>query len=367
MNSGNYDQAISTALNKLRKNKSKKRNQDYVLMLHDAYGKVMERDLSTITHLKKDNNPETYKQVYEMYLDLDGRQEAIKPLLPLQVNGKNIAFDFNNYSSNIISAKTKLADYLYEKGIQVLEGDDKYAIREAHAELSYLDNISPNYENTRDLLVEAHERGKDYILVSINNQTHQVIPARLEEELLNFDTYGINKFWSEYHASPQPKRNYDYAMQLNLKQINVSPERINQREVLREREIKDGWEYEKDKNGNVVKDSLGNDIKYERFINVRARLYETIQHKSAQVIADVVYLDNNNKQLLDTFTIDSGFTFEHIFARFRGDKRALLAEDTQLLNNRRLPFPTNEQMVFDTGEDLKLQLKDIIAQQQFDF
>ena len=156
-------------------------------------------------------------------------------------------------------------------------------------------------------------------------------------------------------------RNYDFAMQLNLKQIHISPERINQREFLREREVSDGWEYEKDKNGNVAKDSLGNDIKFEKFINTRARLYETIQTKTAQVIADVVYVDNRSQQVLDTFTIDSGFTFEHIFARYRGDKRALTAEDLQLLNNRRIPFPSNEQMVFDTGEDLKLQLKNIIG------
>jgi hypothetical protein len=360
VNSGNYDKAIATALQKLRKNKDAKRNYDYVIMLQDAYYKVVERDLNDIAYLKKDNNPETFKIIFEMYQDLDARQEAIKPLLPLFVNGKNIAFNFNNYSNAIVDSRTALADYLYEKGIALLEGDDKQNIREAYRELAYLDDISPNYENTRDLLAEAHERGKDYILVSINNSTDQVIPVRLEEELLNFDTYGLNKFWSEYHANQQPNRNYDFAMQLNLKQINISPERINEREFLREREIKDGWEYEKDQNGNVVKDSLGNDIKYEKFINVRARLYETIQTKSAQVVGDVVYLDIDTKQTLDTFTIDSGFIFEHIFARFRGDKRALLSEDRQLLNNRRLPFPSNEQMVFDTGEDLKLRLKDII-------
>jgi len=360
VNSGNYNQAITTALSKLRKNKDKKRNQDYVIMLHDAYHKVVERDLNTIEHLKKDNNPETFKDIFEMYVDLDARQEAIKPLLPLYANGKKITFKFKNYSDVILVSKNKLSDYLYEKGLDLLESDDKHIIRNAHSELAYLDRISPNYENTRELLNEALERGKDYVLVSINNATEQVIPARLEEELLNFDTYGLNKFWSEYHANAQPNRKYDFAMHLNLRQINISPERINQREFLREREISDGWEYEKDRNGNVLKDSLGNDIKYEKFINVRARLYETIQTKSAQVVGDVVYLDNNTQQTLDTFTIDSGFVFEHISARFRGDKRALLAEDRQLLNNRQLPFPSNEQMIFDTGEDLKVRLKQII-------
>ena len=360
VNSGNYDRAINTALDKLRKNKDKKRNYDYAIMLQDAYYKVVERDLENIAHLKKDNNPEMFRNIYELYLDLDARQEAIKPILPLNVNGKNIRFTFNDYSNDIIGSKTQLADYLYEKGLNLLESDDKQTIRQAYSELSYLERISPNYENTRDLLSEAHERGKDRILVSILNNTQQVIPQRLEAELLNFDTYGLNKFWSEYHANKVPNLNYDYAMHLNLKQIDVSPERVNQREFLREKEIADGWEYEKDRNGNVVKDSLGNDIKYEKIIKVRGRLYETIQTKSAQVIADVVYIDAQSNQPVDTFTIDSGFVFEHIFARYKGDKRALNKADRQLINNRLLPFPSNEQMVFDTGEDLKLQLKSII-------
>lgn len=361
VNSGNYDQAINTALSKLRKNKTKKRNSDYVLALQNAFAKVVERDINTINKFKQDNNPEYLKNIYETYLALDKRQEAIKPLLPLYANGKAATFNFSNYNNAITSSRNKLADYLYEKGIQLLESNDKYTIREAHKELSYLERISPNYEKTRDLLAEAHERGKNYILVSINNRTQQVIPQRLEDDLLNFDTYGLNKFWSEYHAQKAPNRTYDFAMQLNLKQINISPERINEREIVRELEVSDGWEYEKDHNGNVVKDSLGNDIKYEKFVIVRGRLYETIQTKSARVIADVVYLNNANRQVLDTFPIESGFIFEHIFARYRGDKRALNADDRILLRNRRVPFPSNEQMVYDSGEDLKLKLKDIIS------
>ncbi|SFD05120.1 hypothetical protein [Algibacter pectinivorans] len=360
VNSGNYDGAINTALEKLRKNKNKKRNYEYVIMLQDAYNKVVNRDLEAIEHLKKDANPETFKKIYELYIDLNARQNAIKPILPLTVNGKDIPFSFNDYSDNIIDSKTQLADYIYEKGLNLLESDNKQDIKQAHTELSYLERLSPNYENTRELITEAHQRGKDYILVSIHNDTQQVIPQRLETDLLNFETYGLNKFWSEYHANQIPNLNYDYAMNLNFKQIEIAPERINQREFLREKEVSDGWEYEKDRKGNVVKDSLGNDIKHEKVIKVSARLYETIQTKSSQIIAEVVYINNQSNQLVDTFTIDSGFVFELVFAKYKGDIRALNNEDTKLLNNRRLPFPSNEQMVYDTGEDLKLQLKDII-------
>ena len=65
--------------------------------------------------------------------------------------------------------------------------------------------------------------------------------------------------------------------------------------------------------------------------------------------------------MIDAFSIDSGFVFENIFGTYRGDKRALVRDDINLLNQRQLRFPSDEQMVYDTGEDLKLKLKDIIG------
>ncbi|MEP1487144.1 MAG: hypothetical protein ABJK28_01800 [Algibacter sp.] len=365
VNTGNYDQAITTALDKLKTNKNKKRKYDYVLMLQDAYYKVVDRDLSAIAHLKKDNNPEALRNIYKLYIDLNARQEAIKPILPLNVNGKDIPFKFKNYTDDIFEAKENVSDYMYEKGINLLESDDKSTIREAYNTLDYLQRINPNYENTRELLEEAHQRGTYYILVAINNQTQQIIPARLEDDLLNFDTYGLNKFWSVYHTNKVDNLKYDYAMQLNLKRINISPERIKEREFLREKDIKDGWKYELDSAGNVAKDTLGNDIKVDKIIRVKCRLLETIQTKSSQVIGDVVYQNLASNQIINSFPIDSEFIFEYIFANSRGDKRALNNDDRNLLNNRRVPFPSNEQMVYDTGEDLKLQLKDIITRQRF--
>lgn len=361
INTGNYDAAIQDALKKLESNKDKKRKQDYVLMLGDAYTKVVDRDLNDIIHLKKDNNPEQYRQIYETYMDLHLRQEAIKPVLPLQVNGKTVKFKFNDYSNSIQEYREKTSDYLYDQGLKLLESDDKRIIREAYDTFNYVERINPNYEDTRELMEEAHQRGTNYVMVSIENQTHQIIPSRLEDDLLNFNTYGLNQFWTVYHANANSEIQYDYAMQLQLKQINISPEQIREREVLREREIVDGWEYQLDRNGNVMKDSLGNDIKVDKIVKVRARLFEVVQTKSSQILGEVVYVDLKTNQVLDRFPIDSGFVFENFFATFRGDERALLNEDRDLVRNRRVPFPSSEQMVYDTGEDLKAKLKTIIG------
>ncbi|WP_400079338.1 hypothetical protein [Winogradskyella sp. R77965] len=357
---GNYDQAISEALRKLENNKDKKRKQDYIVMLEDAYYKVLEEDLRDVAHLKKDGNPEQFKTIYNIYLDLEARQNAIKRILPLKINGKTLNLKFNDYSSEIVDYRYKTSEYLIGQGITLLDSEDKYNARKAYDIFSYIELINPNFDENRSLIDEAHQKGIDYVNVSVVNETHQVIPQQLENELLDFNTYGLDQFWTVYHANTVETIDYDFAMQLQLKRINISPERINERQQLRQRQIVDGWEYLLDDNGNVAKDSLGNDIKVDRIINVRARFVEVIQTKSAQVIADVVYTDLKQNQIIDNFTIDSGFTFENVFGRFRGDERALNRNDRNLLRQRQVRFPSDTQMVYDTGEDLKQKLKGIL-------
>jgi hypothetical protein len=366
ISNGNYDHAINDALEKLENNKDKKRKQDYIVMLEDAYYKVLEEDLQTIAHLKKDGNPEHYKAIYEAYLDLESRQNAIKRVLPLKINGKSLSLDFKDYTSEIVDYRYKTSDYLIGQGITLLDSNNKFNSRKAYNIFSYIERINPNFEETRSLITEAYEKGIDYIHVSIVNETQQVIPRQLENELIDFNTYGLNQFWTKYQSNIEDTITYDFAMQLQLKQINISPERINERQELREKQVIVGWEYQLDSDGNVVKDSLGNDVKIDKISNVRARFVKVLQTKSAQVIADVVYTDLKQNKVIDVFNMDSTFVFENVFGRYRGDERALNKNDRSLLRQRQIQFPSDEQMVYDAGEDLKLKLKDVISAYRLD-
>lgn len=362
---GNYDLAINEALRKLDNNKDKKRKQDYIVMLEDAYYKVLEEDLQDVEHLKKDGNPEQFKTIYEIYLDLDARQNAIKHVLPLQINGKSLNLKFNDYTSEIVDYRNKTSEYLIDEGIALLDSEDKHNARKAYDLFSYIERINPNFEETRSLMTEAHQKGTDYVMVSIKNQTYQIIPQQLESDVLNFNTYGLDTFWTEYHVDSAQDITYDYTLQLQLKQIRISPEKMNTRQELKQRQIVDGWEFKTDREGNFITDSLGNKIKIDKIINVKARYFETHQFKSTHVLANLVYTDLRANQILDVFPIDSEFIFEHVYATFRGDERALDRRALELVRVRPLYFPTDAQMVYDTGEDLKLRLKDVINSYRF--
>ncbi len=361
LHSGNYNQAIKDALRKLETNKDKQRKQDYVVLLEDAYYKAVDRDINTINHLKKDGNPEHYKAIYDRYLDLNSRQKAIKAVMPLQIGGNILNLKFQDYSDELIASRNNVSDYLYDKGLALLETDNKNSIREAYDIYRYIDRINPNYEDTRSLMQEAHERGTEFVIVTIENHSNQIIPQRLEDELLNFDTYGLDQFWTVYHANADVSIDYDFAMQLQLKQILMSADELHEKQLLKEKQIVDGLKYQYDANGNVMKDSLGNDIKIDNVINVRAQYFEFNQFKSTKVIANVIYVDLKQNRTLDALPIDSEFVFQNRFATMRGDERALDRRDLELLRNQRMLFPSNADMVYHTGEDLKLKLKRIIS------
>ncbi|AOW19860.1 hypothetical protein [Urechidicola croceus] len=362
---GNYDKVITQALKKLDNNKDKKRKEDFILMLEEAYYKSVEQDLKTIGHLKKDGNSEYYKEIFDIYLNLDARQDAIKPILPLKVGNRTIKITFTDYSDEIIEYKSKVSQIMYEKGMALLNSNYKLDNRDAYNTFSYIESINPNYSDVRNLMNEAHYKGTDFIIVSIQNQTNQIIPRRLENELLNFDTYGLNDFWTEYHTSTENNIQYDYAMELQLKRINVSPQRVNDKEYTREKKIVDGWKYAKDRNGNIKKDSLDQNIKVDKIITVRSKVHKITQMKSSKIFGQVVMINLNTNKIIEKFPLESGFVFENIYATYRGDKRALTNNDLNLLQGRRIHFPSNEEMVYDTGEDLKNKLKHIIDSFKF--
>ena len=357
---GNYDQAITDAIGKLRINKDKRGKEDIIILLEEAFNKATERDLNNIDFLKRDQNPENYIRIYDAYVNLDNRQERIKPLLPLYANGREVNLNFNNYMSQIVSYKNNASEQIFGNATALLNSNNKLDIRNAYNDLREIENINPNYKDVRQLMETAHQRGTDFVLVDMVNDSGKIIPVRLETDLLNFSSYGLNNFWAVYHSTPEDKINYDYNMRVNLRGINISPEQIKERQIIKEKQIADGKKNLLDERGNTVKDSLGNTIEVDNLKTVRCEYYEFTQFKATQVTGNVEYVNLNTKQLVDAFPVTSEFIFEHIYATSRGDRRALETTLIPFLERRAVPFPTEEQMIYDSGEDLKLQLKNII-------
>ncbi len=368
INSGDYSGAINTAISKLSHNKTKKGNQDLILLLEEVFKKNTERELKDIKFSKKDGNPANHEKIYNKYLALNAIQERIAPLLPLNIykEDREASFKFKDYTDNIVASKNDLSDYLYTNASMLISSaSNKFDYRQAFEDFNYLEKINPNYKDTKNKIEEAYQKGIDYVNVALFNDSEIALPKKLEKDLLNFNTYDLDNMWTRFHTNKIQHIDYDYEMKIRFISILISPERIENKHIIKEKQVKDGWKYTLDESGNVRKDSLGNDIKVDKFKTIRCDFYEHIQQKDVKISGDVSYFDLKTKQQLNSYPLTSGFVFEYIYADYQGDKRALNDDMLGFSRKQAVPFPSNEQMVYDSGEDLKNNLKAILKRYEF--
>jgi len=358
---GDYEQVIDLAVKKLQKDPYGKNNEAHISFLEEAFYQAVAEDQRRLDYLQKENNPANSREIYYLYCDLDKRQEFVRPITAI----RPIEIRFQDYSAALISSKRKFADYLFSEGNRMLQRNTIADARYAYGYFSDLKNLQSNYQGVDEKLNEAHFMGTDFVMVRLQNFSGQIIPFQLEKDLLDFNTYGINDFWTEYHTRRENNIRYGYGIDLNFRQINVSPERIFEKEYQRKKEIVDGWEYLRDRYGNIVKDSLGNSIKIDKILTVTASITYTEQDKSVNVGADAVYTDLNRNQVINSYPIGTEFNFRNVFARYRGDIRALTEEDLEHIKYDFFPFPSAQQMVYDAGNDIKSRLKETLRSHRF--
>ena len=185
--------------------------------------------------------------------------------------------------------------------------------------------------------------------MQLENATFTRIPGSLLDELLfrNFE----DEKWIQYHFNNEIQFP-DREIRLVIDQLEIGPERIQERYFVDTKEIEDGFEYVLDQNGNVLKDSLGNDVKETVYRQIKAKVIETHQLKTGLVSGQIQH-KNLVTGRIDRIPFDSDILFEHFSATFKGDRRALAEDSKRFLGQVPLPFPEDQQMVFDLVNALK--------------
>ena len=359
MKSGNYDAAIQKSVKKL---KHKKQNDKEIIVLEESYQKANDRDRQSIAFLKKEGKPDNWDPIFAIYSKLAQRQENIKPLLPLHIAGqsRDAHFDIVNYSDEIIQAKKNATEYFYAHALALLEKNNKSDARKAYSELQRVKSYSSNYKDVDKELIRAKNMGISYVLFKMKNTTGVPLPPSFEDELTKISLNDLNSEWLSYQTHETKGFDYDYVIVVNMKNINVSPEAVKETNYTETKVVKDGFKYALDANGNVKKDSLGNDIKIPKTKTISCNVIETYQNKKAIIAGTLDYINNTNGQLMKTDPIASENFFEYRSSAAIGDIEALKPETKAKLGNHPVPFPSGFEMLLQAGQVLKGMVKDII-------
>jgi hypothetical protein len=353
---GNYDEAIKTAVKKLRIDSS---DQEQIEVLDKAYLFGNQQDYDRIKFLKEEGSPFNWDEIFERFSNLKNRQALVSSVLPLQLGDQTIDYEYIDYDSEIIQAKRNAADYFWNHANELMEKGDKESYRQAYYEFKKAKEYAGNINNINQLIEEAHWKGISRVFVSLENKTQLKLPNQFKKDLLSFGVTDFNSEWVEFHTTnPSNNTYYDYFSIVNLKKIEVSPEQAQQKERMESKEIEDGWEYILDDNGNVVKDSEGNDIKIPKKGTISCTLIETHQYKAAKLEGDIELVQNEPRKVIRQIPIGAESVFEHISARAIGDVNALSDESKELLKNTSVPFPHDLDLIIDGAETLKKSIRD---------
>jgi hypothetical protein len=358
---GNYNAAFYGAVKKLKKNKN---NDKMIRVLEKSFRLANQSDQEKISFLTLEGNPDRWNDVHTSYLSLKQRQSAIRAVLPLKLsNGRILDFPVTNYDEEIIKAKNSAANFHYTRGSNLLEKATRSEARLAYSDFMVVKKFFDFYKDTDQKINQSLHIGTSYVIFKMQNINRLPLPPAFERELMAISLNGLNRQWLTYHTQELKEFQYDYAIQLNIQNIIVSPEGLKEVHFTETKEVEDGFQYKLDGRGNVMKDSLGNDIKIPKLKTITCNLIETQQKKSARIVGRIDFIDNYSNQLLLSEPIGSDFFFDHISLIAVGDVNALKVETKKRLGNRPMPFPSDPDMVLQAGFVLKEMTKNILYNQ----
>ena len=345
---GNYDAVVNSISEKLKNNPNHKDKKQLIPLLEKAYKLAVKEDMRQLKSLQTEPNGVNSSNIYWIYKGLDQRQDIVRPLTQIMP----INTEFKDYTVVLRKSKNTYARHLFDQAQGLLGMNTQEQAREAHKLLVQIKKLTPEFNGLEKTLALAHDRGTQHYGVKIKYEAGAVLPAPLLKELQWYRPGNLDEFWKAYHFGPCNGR-IDQSVQLNINALSFGPDELVHETISRKKSIEDGWEYATDRYGNTVLDSLGQPIKVPIIKILRATLMRSHQHKEAVMQAKIWTQNHELGTKAGPFPLNELLVFDNYYARFEGEREALLPEDLEMINNRPLPFPTDAQMTSDLGRQIK--------------
>jgi hypothetical protein len=348
---GNYDAAIEKAVKQLRKDS---RDTKEAANLETAYRIANDQDNERIKLLKMEGKPSGWDEIYLLYKKLYDRQALVRTV-------PSLSYPYVDYTQDMLAAKKKAADFYFAHGTELMKNNNKESYRQAYQEFIRAKQYVGDYEGIEAKLSESRYMGISRVLVQLQNRSVLVFPKEMVDNLLTLDLPQLNSDWVEYHTSVLDQNmQFDYFVNINISNIAVTPDQSVNADSTIKRDIEDGFSYVLDKKGNVMRDSLGNDIKVKKYKTVQCALIETIQRKACKIEGDVEVIQVNPNKQVKKDPIGAQSRFENISSRAVGDMQALNAQQLERTKSKIVPFPSDIEMVMRCSDNLRMAIRGVM-------
>jgi hypothetical protein len=324
---GNYENSVSTAINRLQKSPGNKKASE---TLRKAYPLAQNLHLTRIKQLtasqdrfKWDQIATSYSRLNQMY-DEVWRCPSCLEILP---NVKNFR---NEYGA----AANRAADERYNAGVEELAKGDRASAIDAYRHFQRVQELKPNYKDTPQKLEESKYYATLKVVIDqipVHSRTlglsHEFFQNRLYEFV---ERGGFNEFirlYSPVEAEREGLEQPDHIIVMQFDDFVVGQTYFKEasRQITMDSVVV----------GSIEIDGENKDV----YGTVEATYTDYSKYLDSRGILDLKIYDGRTDRILFQRKMSGNYQWLSEWASYKGDKRALTEEELERANQREAPSP----------------------------
>lgn len=330
LQNGDYDQAVYTAINRL---KSKPNKSKAVETLKAGYDFALDRHLDKIKDIKLSDDVFKWERIVTEYQAINNLAYAIGDC-PACLS---IIPDAPKYVAEASDAKYFAAEARYKQGVKLLEKKNKPDARDAYYNFEKAEQYYPDFKDAKTKMDDAYWAAVIRVRVEpvqVNSRLYKLsneyFQNKIDEYLKNYERKSFVKFYSPEEAM-LVKLQFDQVLQLNFDDFVVGQTYIKERiEEIKRENVKIG----------ETRDSARKII----YGTVSGKLTTFEKTISSSGLLDFRIIDLATNKVVNQDKMPGTYLWMDTWGAYRGDERALTENDKVLLNRRESRPPAPQEL-----------------------
>lgn len=330
-NKGRYDDAVVLLVKKLQKRPKDAMALDLLPKAYNASQRFHEDRVNGFmvsnNELKWENIRQEYRSLQRLYDAIHGSPAALAIVTP------------KDYRGAITGAQENAAQVRYDRGVELLEQDNKPSARRAFDEFDACVALIPNFRNAAQLRDEAFQRGVVNVVVrniDIRSSHYQFSADQFRDVLIrNLQSRNINRFvrFTDERVASRNNLHADQVLEMNFYDFIVGQTYVDRsrKEVSREIEAAS------------TKDSTGKKV-VTRYKTVKATLYFVKATVVSEGLLDYRVIDVANNNIIHGDRLPGSYTWVNEFAYYKGDLQALTDQERSQMGGEDIPPPPPQEL-----------------------
>jgi len=338
---GRYDEAVVLAAKKLGKKPNDASTLD---ILQNAYRFAVEDHESRIRNYSNSNSDLRFENIYREYTSLQYLYEAIRrsPSVYSVVQP-------TDYSSYITTYKEEAGNARFERGLELLDQNNKQSSREAYYEFQKALALKPGDLSIKQKMEESYANAVTHVVIlPLTRYGYQY-------GSYNFDYQNFNYNILRYLNNNSRSQFVKYYSQSGPGSQDVQPDDIVD---MKFSDVNIGRYHDQRSTREVSKQVVAKEIVIKKdsvvkeYITVKAKITTTTRTIQANALLQATVRDYNDRRLWsDTYRGDYSWTYT--FSTYTGDERALGEEDKKLINQKEQWPPSNDEIIRIIMDDIQ--------------